>query len=81
MATEEMREFLMGRNSTVAQLSKLKRKMIAVKRVVDDAEEKQDANPGVKSWLNKVKHALYDAEDLIDEIHTVALQQRAESET
>ncbi|XP_048497540.1 putative disease resistance RPP13-like protein 1 [Beta vulgaris subsp. vulgaris] len=68
-------------DSTATELWKLRTSMIRVRRVINDAEEKQDTDPDVKSWVNEVKHAVYDAEDLLDEIHTKTLVKRVESET
>ncbi|KAJ8426772.1 hypothetical protein Cgig2_034031 [Carnegiea gigantea] len=50
--------------------------MTAARNVLDDLGEKRNSCPLMKRRPNKVKHALYDAEDLIDEIRTTALQQR-----
>ncbi|KMT15349.1 hypothetical protein BVRB_3g060540 [Beta vulgaris subsp. vulgaris] len=83
LAPENIREYLMGSHSdsTATELWKLRTSMIRVRRVINDAEEKQDTDPDVKSWVNEVKHAVYDAEDLLDEIHTKTLVKRVESET
>lgn len=73
LATEKMRKLLMGRDSTVEQLSKLRMSLIKVRRAVNDVEKKQDDDPDVKGSLDSVEHALYDAEDLLNEINTEAL--------
>ncbi|KAG4201711.1 hypothetical protein ERO13_A05G295450v2 [Gossypium hirsutum] len=56
------------------------KKLEAVKAVLDNAENKQITNPNVKSWTDELKDAVYDTEDLLDEISTEALRNKIESE-
>ena len=42
----------------------------SVNVVLDDAEEKQIINSGVKEWLDELKDAVYDAEELLSDIKT-----------
>ncbi|XP_022641554.1 putative disease resistance RPP13-like protein 1 [Vigna radiata var. radiata] len=49
-------------------LYKLKVKLLSINNVIDDAEQKQFSNSYVKAWLDEVKDAVFDAEDLLDEI-------------
>lgn len=54
-------------------INKLKTALMTV-----DAEETQMTNPAVKEWLNELKHAAYDADDLLDEVATAALKRESE---
>ncbi|TYG70673.1 hypothetical protein ES288_D05G332400v1 [Gossypium darwinii] len=69
-----------GKKLEAVLLNKLKPTLMSVKAVLDDAENKQIANPNVKSWTDELKDAVYDAEDLLDEISTEALRNKIESE-
>ncbi|KAK5833053.1 hypothetical protein PVK06_016864 [Gossypium arboreum] len=69
-----------GKKLEPVLLKKLKPTLMSVKAVLDDAENKQINNPSVKSWTDELKDAVYDAEDLLDEISTEALRNKIESE-
>ncbi|GAB4839583.1 hypothetical protein Ancab_029106 [Ancistrocladus abbreviatus] len=76
LVSPEMKDFLIGRDSTALLIDKLKLQMLAIRAVLYDAETKRHDNPFVNEWLQMLKDAIFDAEDLIDEIHTKALQQK-----
>ncbi|RDY14049.1 putative disease resistance protein, partial [Mucuna pruriens] len=61
-------------------LNKLKVKFLSINAVVDDAEQKQIQNPPVRDWLFKVKDAVFDVEDLLNEIHYESLKCQMEAE-
>jgi hypothetical protein len=44
--------------------------------VLLDAEEKQAQNHAVKDWLQKLKDAMYDADDLLDDFSTQLLRRQ-----
>ncbi|XP_028755816.1 putative disease resistance RPP13-like protein 1 [Neltuma alba] len=48
----------------------LKPSLFAARVVLNDAELKQFADPAVKAWLDELREAVYDLEDLMDEIST-----------
>ncbi|KAL4338474.1 hypothetical protein AHAS_Ahas12G0213800 [Arachis hypogaea] len=53
-------------------LQKLETILSVVEAVLNDAEKKQISNPAVKRWLENLQDAVYDADDLLDEIATKA---------
>ncbi|XP_022150756.1 LOW QUALITY PROTEIN: putative disease resistance protein RGA3 [Momordica charantia] len=58
----------------VNELDKLKRMLSAIQAVVLDAEEQQFKSHAVKDWISKLKDALYDIEDLFDELSYATLR-------
>ncbi|CAL9004572.1 unnamed protein product [Prunus brigantina] len=61
-------------------LMELKVTLVTLKAVLNDAEEKQIENPDVREWLDELKHAVFDAEDVLDEINYEALRCKLEGE-
>ncbi|KAB1199598.1 putative disease resistance RPP13-like protein 1 [Morella rubra] len=47
---------------------KLKIAVLSVNAVLEDAEEKQLTKPFVKDWIDELKDALYDADDILDRL-------------
>ncbi|KAL6288799.1 hypothetical protein ACE6H2_006309 [Prunus campanulata] len=61
-------------------LMKLERTLLTLNTLLDDAEEKQIKKPTVRKWLDDLKHAVFDAEDLLGEINYEALRCKIEGE-
>ncbi|KAB2594931.1 disease resistance RPP13-like protein 1 [Pyrus ussuriensis x Pyrus communis] len=80
IASGEFMDFLRGKKLDHSLLEKLKLTFLALDAVLDDAEEKQIEKPRVKKWLDELKHAVFDAEDLLAEIDAEALQNKVEAE-
>ncbi|XP_019079036.2 putative disease resistance RPP13-like protein 1 isoform X3 [Vitis vinifera] len=80
MASREVRTFLPRQRLSATLLRKLRIKLLAVQVVLDDAEAKQFTKSAVKDWLDDLKDAVYDAEDLLDDITTEALRCKMESD-
>ncbi|XP_077237397.1 putative disease resistance protein RGA3 [Tasmannia lanceolata] len=56
------------------ELKKLERKVKVIQEVIEDAEEKQFHSKAVGSWLRELKNIAYDADDVLDDVATEALQ-------
>ncbi|XP_020991745.1 putative disease resistance RPP13-like protein 1 isoform X1 [Arachis duranensis] len=57
-------------------LQKLKTILNVVEAVLNDAEKKQITDSAVKRWLEDLQDAVYDADDLLDEVATKAATQK-----
>jgi len=61
------------------QLRKLNGTVTRIKAVIQDAEEqeqKQKQNHQIEDWLKKLREAVYDAEDLLDDFSTQVLRKQ-----
>ncbi|KAL0007136.1 hypothetical protein SO802_008638 [Lithocarpus litseifolius] len=74
LASRDFLDFLKGRKDIDGSLKKLKKLLRSANVVLVDAEEKQYTNPSVKEWLDELKHAVYVADDILDEIGYEALR-------
>ncbi|XP_048442240.1 putative disease resistance RPP13-like protein 1 [Pyrus x bretschneideri] len=76
----EFLDLFRGKKLDLSLVEKLKLTLLTLHAVLNDAEEKQIVNPDVGSWLDELKHAVFDAEDLLDEIDAEALRSKVEAE-
>ena len=84
IATPEVVNFFLGKkDSDLRGLSESLECIVrSLATELDVAEQKQLRNdPRVEAWLDKVQDALFDADDLLDEIETDALRLKVESES
>ncbi|KAB1200960.1 putative disease resistance protein RGA3 [Morella rubra] len=79
-ASREVIDFLRGHKLIGGLVNKLKIALLAVNVLVEDAEEKQATKPNVKTWLDELKDAVYDAEDILDKVATQALRRKLDAE-
>ncbi|CAJ2638789.1 unnamed protein product [Trifolium pratense] len=70
----EFLDFFRSTKLDLSLLEKLKITLLSLQAVLHDAEEKQISNPAVKEWLVLLQDAVFEADDLFDEINTVALR-------
>ncbi|XP_058721528.1 putative disease resistance RPP13-like protein 1 [Vicia villosa] len=59
-------------------LDKLNVSLLSLQSVLYDAEDKQITNPAVKKWLEMLQDAVFQADQLFDELNTEALRCQAE---
>ncbi|KAL6328726.1 hypothetical protein AAG906_003412 [Vitis piasezkii] len=78
MASRYVLTFLRGQKLSATLLRNLQLKLLEVQAVLNDAEAKQITNSAVKDWVDELKDAVYDAEDLVDDITTEALRRKME---
>ncbi|KAG2671274.1 hypothetical protein I3760_14G126300 [Carya illinoinensis] len=74
VASREFVDFFRRQKLDQTLFNKLKMALLSVNVVFEDAEEKQLTNPNVKEWLDLLRDAIYDAEDILDEIDTEAMR-------
>ncbi|KAL0429581.1 UNVERIFIED_CONTAM: putative disease resistance RPP13-like protein 1 [Sesamum radiatum] len=78
LASGEILEFLKRNKLDELVLEKLKIVYLTNAAMLDDAEKKQYDNPAIEAWLDMLKNAIYEAEDILDELATEALRCRLE---
>ncbi|KAJ9685622.1 hypothetical protein PVL29_017601 [Vitis rotundifolia] len=59
-----------------SELKKWKTKLLEIREVLDDAEDKQITKQSVKAWLGDVRDLAYDMEDILDEFSYEALRRK-----
>ncbi|KAB1225555.1 putative disease resistance RPP13-like protein 1 [Morella rubra] len=79
-ASREVIDFLRRHKLIGGLVYKLKTALMAVNVLVEDAEEKQATKPNVKTWLDELKDAVYEAEDILDKVATQALRRKLDAE-
>ncbi|KAG5042167.1 hypothetical protein JHK85_006405 [Glycine max] len=75
LASPEFVHLILGKKLSKKLLQKLETTLRVVGAVLDDAEKKQTTNTNVKHWLNDLKDAVYEADDLLDHVFTKAANQ------
>ncbi|KAB1220924.1 putative disease resistance RPP13-like protein 1 [Morella rubra] len=81
VTSREVVEFLLGQRSTDGISKKMEIALLSLNAVLEDAEEKQVAELVVKRWLDELKDAVHDAEDILDEIAAKTIATRANRKT
>ncbi|XP_020970458.1 putative disease resistance RPP13-like protein 1 [Arachis ipaensis] len=76
MSSPEVVNWIKGKKLTQKLIERLKTNLYAVQAFLIDAEQKQIKERPVKDWLDSLKHAMYLADDLLDEVFTKAATQK-----
>ncbi|AES69651.2 putative P-loop containing nucleoside triphosphate hydrolase, leucine-rich repeat domain, L [Medicago truncatula] len=79
LASTEFLDYIKNTKLNDSLLRQLQTTLLTLQVVLDDAEEKQINNPAVKQWLDGLKDAVFDAEDLLHEISYDSLRCTMES--
>lgn len=74
LATQDVINFFLKWGIDDSLRAKLKRNLLVIHAVLNHAEEKQVQDLSVKAWLEDVRVAAYDAEDILDDIANDALE-------
>ncbi|XP_040993329.1 putative disease resistance RPP13-like protein 1 [Juglans microcarpa x Juglans regia] len=80
VASREFVDFFRSRKLDSGLLKRLEIVLLSAHAVLEDAEELQFTKDAVKKWLDELKDAVYDAEDILDEIHTEVLRCKLDAE-
>ncbi|GAU37603.1 hypothetical protein TSUD_365240 [Trifolium subterraneum] len=81
LASAGIVDYFRGRKLNEMLLKKLNITLLTINAVVDDAELMQIKNQPVKVWLDAVKDAVLEAEDLMDEIDIEVTRCKLEAES
>jgi hypothetical protein len=81
LASSGIQNYFRARKLNDKLLKKLNTTLLSINVVVDDAEMKQIRNQPVKAWLDAVKDAVLDAEDLLEEIDIEVSRCKLEAES
>ncbi|CAK8561099.1 unnamed protein product [Lathyrus sativus] len=76
----EIEAYFQGRKLNGKLLKRLNITLLSINAVVDDAEQKQIKDRHVKTWLDAVKDAVFEAEDILDEIDIEVSRCKLEAE-
>ncbi|XP_061357107.1 putative disease resistance RPP13-like protein 1 [Gastrolobium bilobum] len=77
----EFVDFFRSKKLDVSLLKKMKITLLSLQAVLNDAEEKQITNSAVREWLDVLTDAVFDTDDLLDEINTKALRSKMKAES
>jgi len=80
LASVDIRDYF-SRNNVDALAKELNNALDSINEVLDEAEIKQYQSKYVKKWLDELKHVVYEADQLLDEISTDAMLNNLKAES
>ncbi|AES69614.1 putative P-loop containing nucleoside triphosphate hydrolase, leucine-rich repeat domain, L [Medicago truncatula] len=78
LTSPEFRDYFTRTELNESLMYEMETSLLTLEVVLDDAEEKQILKPRIKQWLDRLKDAIYDAEDLLNQISYNALRCKLE---
>ncbi|KAK2440250.1 putative disease resistance RPP13 protein [Trifolium repens] len=79
LTSTEFRDYITNTKLNESLIEEMETTLLALDIVLDDAEEKQILKPNIKQWLDRLKDAIFDAEDLLNQISYNALRCKMEN--
>jgi len=80
LASVDIRDYF-SCNNVDALAKELNNALDSINEVLDEAEIKQYQSKYVKKWLDELKHVVYEADQLLDEISTDAMLNNLKAES
>ncbi|GAU42795.1 hypothetical protein TSUD_34390 [Trifolium subterraneum] len=80
LASVDIRDYF-GGNKLDKLVKELVIELNSINHVLEEAEIKQYQNTHVKKWLDELKHVVYEAEQILDEIDTDAMLKKMKAES
>ncbi|RHN66306.1 putative P-loop containing nucleoside triphosphate hydrolase [Medicago truncatula] len=78
LTSTEFRDYITKTKLNESLMDEMETSLLTLEVVLDDAEEKQILKPRIKQWLDRLKDAIYDAEDLLNQISYNAIRCKLE---
>ncbi|XP_058721465.1 putative disease resistance RPP13-like protein 1 [Vicia villosa] len=79
LASKEFLDYITNTKLDLSLLKQIRLTLLTLQPLLDAAEEKQINIPSVKDWLDGLKDAVYDAEDLLNQISYDSLRCQMEN--
>jgi hypothetical protein len=80
LTSSEFRDFVNNKKLNMSLLKQFETTLLTLHAVLDDAEKKQINNLAVKQWLNELKDAIFDSEDLLNQISYDSLRCKVDTQ-